>query len=65
MITYDKLWETMQRKGVTQYRLIKEYNVSPGQIGRLKKNTHCSTRTLDRLCQILDCRIEDIIEFIP
>jgi DNA-binding Xre family transcriptional regulator len=65
MIKYDRLWETKRRKGVTQYRLINEYKVSPGQIGRLKKNTHCSTHTLDRLCQILDCRIEDIIEFIP
>ena len=65
MITYDKLWETMQRKGVTQYRLIKEYNVSPGQIGRLKKNAHCSTHTLERLCNILDCKIEDIIEYRP
>lgn len=63
MITYDKLWKTMHQKGVTQYRLIKEYNISAGQIGRLKKNTHCSTRTLERLCEILNCSIEDIVEF--
>ena len=62
MITYDKLWETMHQKGMSQYKLIKEYNVSPGQIGRLKKNIHCSTRTLEKLCQILDCKIEDIVE---
>ncbi len=65
MITFDRLWETMRQKGVSQYRLIKEYSISAGQIGRLKKNTHCSTRTIDRLCEILDCNIEDIIEYKP
>lgn len=63
MISFDKLWETMRQKGVSQYRLIKEYNISAGQIGRLKKNTHCSTRTLERLCEILDCNIGDIVEY--
>jgi DNA-binding Xre family transcriptional regulator len=55
----------MRRKGITQYRLINEYKVSPGQIGRLKKNRHCSTHTLEKLCKILDCRIEDIVEYKP
>lgn len=63
MITYDKLWKTMKQKGITQYRLINEFKVSPGQIGRMKKNIHCSTRTLEKLCKILDCNIEDIVEF--
>jgi DNA-binding Xre family transcriptional regulator len=63
MITYDKLWKTMHQKGVSQYKLIKEYNISAGQIGRLKKNTHCSTRTLERLCEILNCNISDIVEY--
>ena len=63
MITFDKLWETMHQKGVSQYRLINEYKISAGQIGRLKKNTHCSARTIDKLCEILDCNIEDIVEY--
>jgi DNA-binding Xre family transcriptional regulator len=63
MISYDKLWDTMRRKGITQYRLINEHKVSPGQIGRLKKNMHCSTHTLERLCKILDCNIGDIVEY--
>ncbi len=63
MITYDKLWKTMHQKGVSQYKLIKEYNISAAQIGRLRKNTHYSTRTLERLCEILNCSIEDIVEF--
>ena len=47
MIRYDRLWATMEAQGMTQYRLIKHYNFSAGQIGRLKKNMHVSTHTLD------------------
>ncbi len=63
MIIYDRLWETMRVKGISQYRLIKYYGFSAGQIGRLKKNSYVSTHTLDVLCTILNCPIEDIIEF--
>lgn len=65
MIRYDRLWATMEACGMTQYRLIKQHNFSAGQIGRLKKNMHVSTHTLDTLCTILGCGIGDIIEFIP
>lgn len=43
MITYDKLWETMEKRHMTQYRLIRYYGISAGQIGRLKKNMYVST----------------------
>ena len=65
MIRYDRLWDTMKEKGITQYRLIKGYGFSAGQIGRLKKNMHVSTHTLETLCSILECRLEDIAEYIP
>ena len=55
MISYNRLWET-------QYRLIKEFGLSSGQMSRLKKNTYVSTHTLETLCRILDCRIEDVME---
>ena len=63
MITYDKLWETMKKKEMTQYRLIKYYGISAGQIGRLKKKMYVSTHTIETLCDILDCRVEDIVEY--
>ena len=53
MITYDKLWETMKKKQVTQYRMISYYGVSAGQLGRLKKNNYVSTHTIEMLCDIL------------
>lgn len=65
MIQYDRLWATMADRDVTQYKLIKLHGFSAGQIGRLKKNMHVSTHTLETLCRILNCRIEDIVEYTP
>ena len=63
MITYDRLWETMRKKGISQYKLIREYHFSTGQLDRLRKNEHLSTHTLNELCRILDCALEDIAEY--
>lgn len=65
MITYERLWETMKKRGITQYHLIKHEKFSAGQIGRLKNNLTVSTQTLDTLCRLLSCRIEDIVTYIP
>ena len=62
MVSYDRLWETMEKRKISQYRLIKEFGLSSGQMSRLKKNTYVSTHTLETLCRILDCRIEDVME---
>lgn len=64
MITYDRLWETMKRKGVTQYALIYKYHVSPSQITRLKRNESVSTHTIDMFCRILDCDVGEIMTYI-
>lgn len=63
MITYDKLWQTMKERGVTQYTLIKKYNISPAQITRLKRNESVSTHTIDIFCGILKCNVEDIMQY--
>ena len=62
MIVFDRLWKTMREKEVSQYKLIKEYNFSSGQLDRLRKNGNVSTYTLNQLCRILDCGLEDIAE---
>lgn len=64
MISYDKLWVTMKKKGISQYSLIKDYHFSAGQLSRLRKNAFVSTHTIDMLCDILDCNVEDIMTFI-
>lgn len=64
MISYNNLWSVMKEKGISQYALIKKYNVSPAQITRLKRNESVSTHTIEMFCQILDCKVEDIMEYI-
>lgn len=64
MIVYDRLWETMKKKGVSQYSLIKDYHVNEAQLHRLRKNMVIKTITLDRLCEILDCEVEDICHHV-
>ena len=55
----------MKEKGVSQYALIKKHNVSPGQITRLKRDESVSTHTIEMFCKILDCKVEDVMEYIP
>ena len=63
MISFEKLWDTMREKGISQYALVKKYGVSPAQITRLKRNESVSTHTIEMFCEILDCRVEDIMEY--
>lgn len=63
MIVYDNLWETMRKKQVSKYKLINTYNVSSSQIYRLKRNENVNTYTINRLCEILDCNVTDIMSY--
>ena len=63
MIVFDRLWDTMKRKGISQYRLIREFGISSGQLDRLRKNENVSTYTLSKLCEILNCELEEIAHF--
>ena len=65
MIIYDKLWQTMKERDISQYQLIKKHGFSTGQLDRLRKNENVNSYTLNTLCEILKCRLEDIAEFIP
>ncbi len=65
MISYEPLWETMKRKGVTTYTLIRQYGFSKGTLDSLKQGRNISTATLDDLCDILDCDVEEVLRHIP
>lgn len=65
MISYEPLWQTMEKKKITTYTLIKYHNISVNTIYRLKHGMGISTLLLDDLCMILDCRVEDILLFVP
>ncbi len=65
MISYDRLWLTMKKLNATTYTLQVKGGISSSTIRRLKAGDSVSTTTLDALCKILNCSIEDIIEFKP
>ena len=63
MTMYERLWKTMKEKNISQYMLINKYKISAGQLTRLRKNKSVSTHTIDMLCGILNCNVEDIMEY--
>ena len=65
MIKYDRLWETMKQRGVTQYDLYTHHNVNRSLLNRLRKNQNVEINTIDRLCNILNCTVEEIMEHFP
>jgi len=65
MISYEPLWKTMEKKNATTYTLQVKGGISSSTIRRMKANESISTNTLDALCKILDCRVYDIVEYIP
>ena len=65
MITFDRLWVTMEKKGVTTYQLREKCGIDSKTIRRLRANDNMETKTLDRLCAVLDCRLEEIAEYHP
>ena len=64
MIRFNKLWDTMAKKGFSTYTLREKCGIDSKTVRRLKANEHIETKTLDKLCTALDCKIEDIVEFI-
>lgn len=65
MITYDKLWITMEKKGVSTYWLREKCGIDRKTIRRLRANDNIETKTLNKLCCALDCKLEDIAQFVP
>ena len=65
VISYAPLWRTMQKQGATTYTLQFKGNISSSTIRRLKAGESVSTNTLDALCTILHCSLDDIVEYLP
>lgn len=62
-ISYEPLWETMKVKEITTYALIQKYNIASKTVYNLKHNKSITMYTLMRLCEVLDCTPNDIVEF--
>ena len=65
MISYERLWKTMELRGATTYTLQVKGGISSSTIRRMKAGESVSTNTLEALCKILDCTLEDIVEYLP
>lgn len=65
MIVFDRLWKTMEQKGVTTYKLREQCGIDSKTVRRLKDNENIETKTLSKLCAALNCRLEDIAEYFP
>ena len=64
MISYEPFYKTLQIKGLTTYKLINQYGISRSLLDRLKHNKPITTVTIDDLCKILSCKVEDILLFV-
>ena len=65
MITYEPLWETLKEKNITTYTLIYYYGFSSAKLHNMRHNGNISTVTVDDLCKILDCQIDEILKYVP
>ena len=64
MIRFDKLWQTMAEKGFTTYMLREKCGIDSKTIRRLRANENMETKTLNKLCVVLDCSLVDIAEYV-
>ena len=65
VIRFDRLWKIMEEKGMSTYTLRERCGIDSKTIRRLKANENVETKTLSKLCAALECRLEDIAEYIP
>ena len=63
-MSFEPLWRTLKQKNLSTYKLINEYGLSKGMIDNLKHNRNVTLLTVEQLCRILDCRVEDIVVYI-
>ena len=65
MISYKPFWTTLKNSSETTYTLINKHRISSATIDKLRKDKPMNTTTLNDLCRILNCRLEDVAEYIP
>lgn len=65
MVSYARFWDTLKHSSESTYTLIKHHRISSSTLDKLRKNKPLTTTTINDLCRILHCRVEDIMEYIP
>ena len=62
---YDKLWDLIEKRGLSQYKLLKSKTISATTMQKLREGKSVTTESISRLCSILDCQPGDIMEYVP
>lgn len=65
MIIFDRLWAAIEAKGLSTYQLRERCGIDSKTVRRLRANDNLETKTLNKLCSALGCRLEDIAEYVP
>ena len=65
VIIFDKLWDVMKERGISTYQLREKCGIDSKTVRRLRANDNMETKTLNKLCSALDCRLEDVAEYVP
>ncbi|MBO4214325.1 MAG: helix-turn-helix domain-containing protein [Lachnospiraceae bacterium] len=65
MINYKPFWNTLEKSSENWYTLTTKHNINPATLHRLKHDKPVSTVTIDALCRILDCNVNDILQYTP
>ena len=65
MISYRPFWLTLQNSSESTYTLIKDHRISSSTIDKLRKNKPMTTTTINDLCRILDCSVEEVMQYVP
>lgn len=63
MISYEPLWSTMKKRNITKYQLIYHWGISSNTLRRMRHGEPINSSTLNELCLILDCQVQDILKF--
>jgi len=64
MINYGPFWLSLKNKNISTYKLTKYHGISNGTLYRMRRNKPLSTQTINDLCRILDCRVEEILMYV-
>ena len=64
-VTYEKLWKLLKEKGMKKIELQRKARISGNILARMGRNEYISMESVEKICYVLDCRTDDILEFIP
>lgn len=63
--SYNRLWIMLINKGMKRTELLKVAGLNSSAVAHMGKNQPVTMNVLEKICRALDCRIEDIVEYVP